>query len=71
MVYKDGDEYLVRIWERTEGIKNLHFWGTGKWGLIDMMKIINRKSGGRITINTLPKKIMERARKELILDRLK
>lgn len=73
VVYKNKDKYLVNIKEKLVDLKKLHDWGIHKWGLVDMMKIISDKGKrrGRITINTLPKEVMERANKELILDRLK
>ncbi len=74
-VYRDKGEYLVKIWEKHIGLKKLLPYVTGKWGLLDMMKLISRserKNGkGRITINTLPKEVMNRAKKELILYNLK
>lgn len=74
-VYKNKGEYLVKIWEKQKGRKIPFYWGARKWGLADMMSIINqseRKNGkGRITINTLPKEVMDRANKELILEKLK
>lgn len=73
VVYKNKDKYSVNIREKLVDIKKLHDWGRSKWGLIDMMRIISDrgKRRGRITINTLPKEVMDRANRELILYKLK
>ncbi len=75
-VYRNKEEYIVRIWEKNIGWKKLHFYNPIKkeYGLLDMVKIMARsekRHGGRITVNTLPKEIMNRAKKELILHNLK
>ena len=73
-IYKNKGEYIVRIWEKNIGLKKLHFYNIKEeYGLLDMVKIMARsekRHGGKITINTLPKEVMDRAKKELIIKRL-
>lgn len=74
LVYKDKGKYFVKVREKLKEFKKLHSWG-GMVGLIDMMILISRSrkrnESGKITINTLPKEVMDKANRELILDRLK
>ncbi len=73
IIYKNKKDYSVRVYEKNEAQKKLLEWETHEITLGNMIMMINNKRycGGRITINTLPKEIMDRANKELILENLR
>ena len=76
VIYKNKGNYFVRVYEKNKALKKLLDWASGRMGRIDlgyMMKMVNNKKycGGKITINTLPKEVMDRANKELILENLR
>lgn len=74
IVYKNKGEYFIEVSEKMKGGK-IHSWGKEKYPLSDMVVLIDnsekRNKGMKITINTLPKEVWERANRELILHRLK
>jgi len=72
IIYKNKKDYFAKVYEKNKALKKLLDWGH-KIELGYMMKMINNKkySGGKITINTLPKEVMDRVNKEIILERLK
>ena len=75
IIYKNKKDYFVRVYEKNEGRKKPLDWGKGihQINLGYMMRMINNKryDGGKITINTLPKEVIDRANKELILENLR
>ena len=73
IIYKNKGEYFVKASERINRFGKNHIW-TRKIELLEMMILINhsrkRNGSGKITINTIPKEVMDKANRELILHRL-
>ena len=72
VIYKNKKDYLVYVYEKNKGMKKLLDW-QHEITLGYMVRLVNNKRyyGGKITINTLPKEIIDRANKELILENLR